>query len=163
MATATIEQLIECLYSDQMQESETAALQLFLLYNLDALTGKPLERVAEIVGAPLATTVDADLRSIIRGVIAAKNADGDVESLLEVMRLILNQADATIAELYPAELLLFADVDPGSDLADICLQYMRQAVAGGVKIGGIIIVPTTVFRLDTSLMDGTHGLATIYS
>lgn len=163
MATATIEQLVECLLSDQQQEAETAALQLFLLWNLDALTGKTLERVAEALGAPIASPTDADLRSLIRGVIAAKNSNGDVESLVAVLRLILNNSDCYTQEMFPAELVLFSDEDPGLLTANICLDYMRQAVSAGVKINGLIIVPTGVFRLDTSLMDSLDGLAAIYS
>lgn len=163
MATATMEQLVECLYSDQMQEAETAALQLFLLWNLDGLTGEALKRIADIVGAPYATTTDADLRSIIRGVIAARNSEGTVESMVQVVRLILNNADTTLVELYPAELLIVADADPGADLAAICLQYARLAVAAGVKIGGLLVIPSTgAFRLDESLLDGSDGLALIY-
>lgn len=163
MATATMEQLIECLYSDQMQEAENAALQLFLLWNLDAITGETLARVATVIGAPLATTVDAELRSLIRGVIAAKNANGEVVSLLQVLRLILSDPKATSAELFPCELVLYATSDPGAELAAVCLRYMRQAVTAGVKIGGIIAIPAGVFRLDISLLSGPDTLAPIYT
>lgn len=164
MATATMEQLIECLYSDQQQEAETAALALFLLWNIDALTSETLKRIAVVVGAPVSTTVDAELRGIIRGVIAAKNSEGTVESMVEVVRLILNNADATLVELFPAELLIVSDSSPTAELAATCLTYARLAVSAGVKIGGLLIVPATdCFRLDESLLDGTDGLAEIYS
>jgi hypothetical protein len=163
MANATMEQLVECLFSDQMQEAEDAALALFLLWNLDALTGKRLQDIAEILGAPLLTASDDDMRAYIRGVIAAKNSDGDVRSLLAVLRLILNQETATITEAYPCELYLFAQADPTATIAGICLLYMRQAVTAGVKINGLIVAIPGAFRLDYSKLDGPDKLAKIYT
>jgi len=76
-------------YAEQIQDLEDAAFEVILERLLDNAVGVQLQTIAKIVGAPVTTSNDAELRIIIRTQIAINLSDGTAEDLINVLRLIL--------------------------------------------------------------------------
>jgi len=115
---AKLEALIRS-YAEQIQDLEDAAFEVMLERVLDNAVGVQLQTIAKIVGAPITTSNDDELRIIIRTQIAINLSDGTPEDLINVLRLILLTSGEAfhIREEPPHQVRLVID-DPLSSIVN---------------------------------------------
>jgi len=106
-------------YAEQIQDLEDVAFEVMLERVLDNAVGVQLQTIAKIVGAPITTSDDDELRIIIRTQIAINLSDGTPEDLINVLRLILLASGETfhLREEPPHQVRLVVD-DPLSTIVN---------------------------------------------
>ena len=74
MAEMTLEQLIESLYSQEIQEIEDAFYPLLCRLDINNMTGVQLRNLAKLVGQPITSLDDQTMRTLIHAKIAENNS-----------------------------------------------------------------------------------------
>lgn len=150
----TIPALVQAL-ADPSNAVDAAIMQLLLERSIDTAIGTQLDDIGAIVGISReeidSSLVDSDYRRYVRAQIWTLNSDGLTEDILRVIRLVIDDDDASyvLEQLFPAGILLrIEDIAVSSDVSDIVALYMRATVSAGVKIQLIsnTQVPTKTFR-----------------
>ena len=116
----------------QVQELEDAIWSVLLL-TLDTATGDALDQYGAILRAGRAGLSDAIYRQLLRGVALAIRSSGTGDELRAVIEAMLPGEDVSIAEHFPASLV----IEP-ADAPDVPTAAMhatlRRAVSGGVRL-----------------------------
>lgn len=151
-------------YAEQIQDIEDAAFEVMLERSLDNAVGIQLQILAKIVGAPITTSVDDELRIIIRTQIAINLSDGTPEDLINILRLVLLLSGETfrITEEPPHQVRLTID-DPLSSIVNpnTTVTLLDSADMGSIRILLSYFVDTAaedMFTLDDSVAGGLGGL-----
>ena len=118
------------------QAIEHAYWQMFTERNVDTAVGEQLNILGRVVGQERAGLVDDDYRRLIRARIAVNKSGGRVNEILNVAALVIFDDDVTL-ELeaqYPAGIVVRATGVVASDLAELVISFLRDTVAGGVRV-----------------------------
>lgn len=150
-------------YAEQIQHLEDAAFEVMLERSLDNAVGIQLVILAKIVGAPVTTSVDDELRIIIRTQIAINLSDGTPEDLINILRLVLLLSGETfhITEEPPHQVRLTID-DPLSSIVDpnTTVALLDSADMASIRILLSYFVDTLavdMFTLEDSVAGGITG------
>lgn len=122
---------------DEVQEFDDALWDLYLGRMLDDATGAQLASIGFVVGEPNAGRPDDDYRRFIRARIKTNRSNGLPEELLAIARLVIDDetAELWLEPQHPASVVLHVDgIIVIDELAEIVLSFLRDAVAGGVRI-----------------------------
>ena len=148
----TLKTLLDTFYIPEFQELENTLFELFNKLNIDKEEGKTLKNIAELVGCSIFSETDLELsRLIIKGTIAAKNSRGTLTDVAATLKILTNDEDVIIEELYPGALQGKTTKDL-SNIKDIINQLMKLAIPAGVDWMGIVYIPQNAFILGESLL-----------
>lgn len=146
---------------------EEVLIQLLVERTIDTAIGAQLDVIGRIVGITRAeidsAISDDDFRRYVRAKIWAQRSYGIVFDILRVMRLVINDDDATyVLEMqFPAGLIVrIDDVAVVDAVSTIAAQFLRDAAAGGVRVifESSADVDTEMFTFARfSPLDGLHG------
>ena len=152
-------------YAAQLQELETAILEVLVETRLANAVGVQLDVIGKIVGVERSSSTDDRYRALINAQIATNLASGTVPELLEIVGLVVGESvELTLKQYFPAAFEIEVDaqtlpVGQGAVVAGV----VKDAKAGGVN--GLFrwyeVAP--VFRLDGaggSQLDGGFFLGT---
>lgn len=124
-------------FSDQIQETEDAWFQLFEERSIDNGVGQQLDDIGVIVAQPRNGEADVDYRRFLKARIATNNSDGLINDLIRVGRGVINDASLTILMVPGTNATITMKVESGSissGTATILIDFLRDAVSGGVRI-----------------------------
>lgn len=86
--------------SEQTQECEDNAFDLLLTRQVEAATGATLDGIGDIVGMARQGRSDSDYRNFIKAQILINRRSGEIETLIEVVRLLIpSWAGASVVKL----------------------------------------------------------------
>jgi hypothetical protein len=148
---ASIEGLVRA-FANQIQDLENAYFGLLVLRQIGIATGSQLDVIGKIVGAPREGLGDDDYRLRIRAQILVNRRSGEIETLLQIARLLI-AGTPTLEEFEPACAILtargltFLPAGP-TELANM----LRNAKAAGVRL---LTEYFTTDPGDTFTLDGT--------
>jgi hypothetical protein len=148
--TTSVEKLLRGLFLDFADEVETTAYNLSQANDIDYVEGDALSKIAEKVGAAQSTTDPELLRVLIKGKIGARSSNGTLKNLDDIFKTMTN-GKGYLKEYAPNMVKFFVDENEIS-FAEVCLEYLRQAKAAGVKIQGIVLENSDTFYLSRSIM-----------
>lgn len=127
----------------QVQEVEDAAWAVLVARVLANATGWTLDKIGKLVGQERQGMVDDDYRRYISARIATNRSKGGIRDLITISRLILNDDDAVVRAIWqtptahhtPATVVVrIEEISVATSLADILIDFLRQAVLGGVRV-----------------------------
>lgn len=99
-------ELLVRVFVDQVQELEATFYDLVVAYLLDTATGEQLDTLGAIVGESREGLGDVDFRAFIRARILTNLAEGEIDRILTVLRLITSATSVRYQPLYPAAFLV---------------------------------------------------------
>lgn len=162
--------------AEQVQELENAWWQLFAERQIDTAVGQQLDDIGLIVLELRNGKSDADYKRFLNARIATNNSEGRISDVIRVTRSVLD--DPTLAITFnagwPAALVMNVTLGimTSSD-ADILISFLRDTVAGGVRIileylneleeasftlGAVTLIDGNHSASDTALnVDSTEG------
>lgn len=126
-------------YAEQIQDLEDAAFEVIVERTLSSAVGVQLVTLARLVGAPVTTLVDAELRIIVQAQIAINLSDGTPEDLIKILALILsNSADEvfhiTEEPTHQVRLVIEDLIDPAVLDPDTLIRLLDSADMGSIRI-----------------------------
>lgn len=147
-------ELLLTTFIEPFQEIEDALWQLLTERTLDVAIGQQLDDIGTIVQFFRDGANDDTYRRRLRARVKVIRSRGSGDELLQITRLIIDDALATVTLVpgYPAALVIRIDARPvAQEIAEMAIDFLRKAVAGGVRI---ILEYTTLdtsglFRWDT--------------
>ena len=147
-------ELLLTTFIEPFQEIEDVFWQLLVERTLDVAIGKQLDDIGAIVQFFRDGANDDTYRRLLRARIKVLRSRGTGDELLQITRLIINDATATVTLVpeYPAALVIRIDAQPlAQEIAEMAIGFLRKAASGGVRI---ILEFTTLataglFRWDT--------------
>lgn len=159
-----LEKLIS-VFAAQVQDLETAALEVLVETRLANAEGAQLDVIGTIVGRARSNTTDGRYRDLIRAQIRINLASGTIPEILAIVELVLGPGiDLELIEYFPAAFEIEADDQPlVSGQGEIIAGLVKSAKAGGVNGLFRWYVTDPVFRLDGadgSCFDGGYFFAT---
>lgn len=116
---------------------EDAFYQLLTERFIDNAVGAQLDLLGKIVTEARQGRSDDDYRRFIRARISANNSEGLIEDLIRVTRAVLGTTDHAVRPEgdFPACIRLHVEGEPlDSGVADILVQFLRDAALGGVRV-----------------------------
>ncbi len=152
------------IFAQQIQELETAYLQILIETRLSNSVGAQLDVLGIIVGRLRGGSADDRYRDLIQAQILINLASGTIPQILEILELILPDIDLELIRYFPAAFEVEADDQPlPAGQGEIVAGVVKSAKLGGVK--GLFRYYETepVFRLDGaggSRLDGGYHLCT---
>lgn len=157
-----IEKLVG-VYIRQLQDLETATLEVLLLTRLENAVGVQLDLIGRIVGKDRGPSDDDRYRDLLSAQIAINLASGTIPEILSIMELVLPGVDLVLEESFPAAFELAAAQALPGDQGETIAALLKTAKAAGVN--GLFHWHKTdpVFKLDGadgSQLDGGYFLAT---
>jgi hypothetical protein len=125
----------------QIQDAEDAAWQLYNLRSVDADEGVQLDMIGRIVGQPRGGVTDPLYRRYLRARILTNSSTGTVEDLIRVTGAVLGTLTGFGIEVesFPPASVTVRVINSGDkvvspEVAEILIEFLRDAVAGGVRI-----------------------------
>lgn len=119
-----------------VQDVETALWQLLTERSVDTAVGVHLDAIGAIVGQDRNGLIDEDYRRYVRARIATNKSRGTIGDVLRIANLVLNDPAAYLEidnQGAAAYVLRVNDVTITDDLADIMIDFLRDATAAGVR------------------------------
>lgn len=117
---------------------------------LDYAEGVHLDRIGRIVDAPRGTLDDASYRGMLRGRLRALRASGGIEDYLETLRLLSEDMDLRVRDIYPHTVSV--GVRTSLALAPSAVRSLIQTIrpAGIALDTSIAVTSAPVLRFDTA-------------
>jgi hypothetical protein len=159
-----IEKLVG-VFTEQIQQLETALLEVLIETRLANAIGAQLDVIGRIVGRERADEDDDRYRDLIAAQIALNRASGTIPEVLSIVSLIVGaDVPLELTEYFPAAFEIEAMSGPlpagqGATVASV----VKQAKAGGVNGLFRYFETSPVFRLDGaggSQFDGGYHMST---
>lgn len=119
------------------QELQLALMQLLLYRTIDTAVASNLDVLGKVVGQPRNGLGDDDYRRYIRARIATNKARGTRDDLINITRLILNDATATIEVTTSgtaSAVVRVLDATVIDAVADILIALLRSGKSAGVRL-----------------------------
>lgn len=144
---------------------EQAAQDLLLLRSIDTanaddpfgFTGAQLDQIGAKVGQPRNGLNNTDYRRYCRAKIATNNSNGLIEDIITITGLILNDPTAytrVVTTTIATSMVTIFNVTIDDNLAGILVNFLRAAVAGGVRL---LLTTTPVAPAATFSFSGGTG------
>lgn len=148
---------------DPHQDIEDAMWQLFTERTIDTAIGQQLDDIGKIVGQPRNGLNDDDYRRHIRAKISVSQSNGRVLDVINVSRLIIDEA-LTAIEIdqigaAAVEVILTGTLVTDA-IVDFLIAFLRDTVAGGVRIilQHLQVAEANAFTMGAvTLLDGAAG------
>jgi hypothetical protein len=159
----TIEKLVD-VFSTQIQELETANLEVLIDTRLANAEGDQLDVIGVIVGKDRGGAVDDRYRDLLQAQILLNLGSGTIPQIIEILELVLPGIDLELIRYFPAAFEIEADDQPlPAGQGPVIVTIVKSAKLGGVH--GLFKWYETdpVFRLDgadNSQFDGGYFFAT---
>lgn len=133
-------------FSDQVQDLETAINDLYNLRGVLTATGKTLDYVGEQVGAtrPYGMS-DTDFRALVNAQIQMNMSGGEPERLIAAITALAAATSVSYQDYYLMVSLEFA----GTVISNLW-NTIRRIVSGGVGLRLVQCDATTPFQFDTA-------------
>lgn len=120
-----------------VQDVENAMQQLYRERRVDTAVGIQLDVLGRLVGQKRMGLSDDDYRRYISARIATNRSNGSYEDLIKIAVLVIND-DGLYAHVRQAGtatvIVRLEDLIVSLALGDIVLHFLKQAVAGGVRL-----------------------------
>jgi hypothetical protein len=119
------------------QPLEDALWQLLTERNIDNAVGVQLDQIGTIVGLGRISADDEVYRRHLRAQILTNKSDATVNDLIRIVRLLLDDDDATVkvaGQNNASVIVRVFGVSISEDLEDIILDFLQRARAGGVRL-----------------------------
>jgi hypothetical protein len=152
-------------YARQIQELETAILQVLILTRLANAEGAQLDVIGRIVGRRRSNEDDDRYRDLLNAQILINLASGTIPEILAIVEIIVGPTiDLEFVQYFPAGFEIEADDQPlPAGQGQIVASLVKSAKLGGVKGLFRFYETEPVFRLDGaggSQLDGGYHLCT---
>lgn len=141
-----------------VQEVETVLWDLLTDRAIDTATGVHLEAIGAKVGQDRNGMIDETYRRFIRARIATNRSRGTAGDILRIASLVLDEPNAYLRlenQGAAAYVLRVQDVDLTDDLADVLIDFLREATAAGVR-AIVEYSEDTPMIWDVSNWEGAH-------
>lgn len=136
-------------FSNQAQAVEDAVWALVAERYLSTASGAQLDAYGVLLDQPREGLNDADYRAVLRVVILANRSTGNTETLIAILRELLDGVDVELVPVYPAGFRVQYVV--GQPTADtrrrLAREHFGRAVAAGVSVEGVAEGVGPVFAL----------------
>jgi hypothetical protein len=151
--------------SQQVQELETALLEVLVDTRLDEAEGDQLDVIGVIVGRDRGASTDARYRDLLAAQIRLNYSSGTIPDVLTIVSLIVGSTvDLELVEYFPAAFEVKAvGVAMATGQGTVIAGVVQSAKAGGVNGRFRYYETEPVFRLDGaggSQLDGGYHLCT---
>jgi len=148
------------------QSLEQALYDLATKRSVYTATGATLDALGALIDQPRNGLGDSDYQRYILARVSTNESDGTAEDLITIAKLILNDAadTVTVQNIGAAAAIVRITGDATTDtIAGILIAFLREAIAGGVKVTleAAPDVDTALFFTDLmSFLAGSHAIGT---
>lgn len=123
-------------FSKSIEEIEDVAQDLITKTSLTGSTGVQLDGIGEIVGVPRNGRNDTQYREVIRAKILLNRSGGEVEAIIETLKIIADITFVEVEEIYPARVVITSDptfiIDGIEDILD-------NVAGAGIKVDFVFV------------------------
>lgn len=140
-------------FVDQIQAIEEAFYAFLVLRKVNEATAAQLDAIGKLVGQAREGRTDADYRTWINAKILINRSSGEINTLVDVTKLLIPGCTATLVEHYPAGMIMrVTGVLLSTTFARQVATLLRSGKCGGVRLLLHYQVSTDAetFTLDTS-------------
>jgi hypothetical protein len=150
-------------YVTQLQDLETATLEVLILTRLSDAVGVQLDIIGRIVGRERGSSDDDRYRDLLSAQIKLNLSSGTIQEILAIVELVIPDCGLVLVESFPAAFELSALQVVSNGQGETIAGLIKTAKAAGVN--GLFHWHETdpVFKLDGadgSQLDGGYFLAT---
>lgn len=174
MSLTNVEKFLAAIVAP-FQAVEDALQQLLIQRRIDNAVGDALTKLGKLVGRPRSGITDDDIyRRYVRAQVATNNSDGLTEDLILISSLVVSDDDALYIVTNFANGNVLVTVESVAitwAVANVLIELLRKAVAGGVKVQLVfsLLAPELTFSFedgdglgyDTFVPGGGGGYAAI--
>lgn len=139
--------------TDQVQEIEVVLWDLLTERALNTAIGVQLDVIGRIVGQGRLGLEDDDYRVLLQARILVNRSDGEIETMLQLVRLMVDpDDDTTLTEPEPASMLIVTDTAISFD-ASLAFLMLNLAKAAGVRLVFVYLPqdPDDTFQFSSQL------------
>lgn len=126
------------IFSDELDEIETALAQMYYIYDIDTMEGTSLDQIGKNLNyARTAAQSDVLYRLYLQIAILEKLSGGSNSDLTEIISLVIPDYDnVQILELYPGNIIVWVQIGEERPLAD------EARIIGFIRAAGVNLILT---------------------
>lgn len=126
------------IFSDELDEIETALTQMKTMFDISTMTGKQLDQIGKNINyARAASQSDADYRLYLQIAILEKLSGGSNSDMTEIISLVIaDYENVQILELYPGNIIAWVQTVTARDLSN------EATIIAFIKAAGINFILT---------------------
>jgi hypothetical protein len=143
---------------DEYQVCEDTLFQILAAFDVDTAVGEQLDFLGKQVGERRDNRVDADYRAAVRARMLVNRSNGKIEELYGIILALFPDAVASVAEYFPASIVVDVTAVLGGVTHQTVVTLLRQAKLGGVRLDlNLTDAASSFIWSDADVVDLTNG------